>query len=121
MERHRDVKLMTPLPSESNPVLLFLGASEDGKRAGFLVSSDVVTVRGDGNCVPAPSACQLLYLKKGDEMELGYAPTGEPDEFVIRLRGISLERNGEIAEGKSREERNDEGGALEGVRAFFGR
>jgi hypothetical protein len=53
------------MPSENNPVLLFLGADESGKHALFLVSSEA-TSRGDGTCTPSESSCQIVKLAKGD-------------------------------------------------------
>jgi hypothetical protein len=53
------------MPSESNPVLLFLGADESGKNALFLVSAEA-TARGDGTCVPSESNCQIVRMGKGD-------------------------------------------------------
>jgi hypothetical protein len=53
------------MPSENNPVLLFLGADESGKQALFLVSSEA-TSRGDGTCTPSESSCQIVKLAKGD-------------------------------------------------------
>jgi hypothetical protein len=53
------------MPSENNPVLLFLGADESGKKALFLVSSEA-TARGDGTCTPSESSCQIVKLSKGD-------------------------------------------------------
>lgn len=53
------------MPSESNPVLLFLGADETGKDAMFLVSAEA-TARGDGTCVPSESNCQIVRMSKGD-------------------------------------------------------
>jgi hypothetical protein len=53
------------MPSENNPVLLFLGADESGKHGLFLVSSEA-TSRGDGTCTPSESSCQIVKLAKGD-------------------------------------------------------
>jgi hypothetical protein len=53
------------MPSEQNPVLLFLGADESGKDALFLVSAEA-TARGDGVCVPSESNCQIVRMGKGD-------------------------------------------------------
>ena len=53
------------MPSESNPVLLFLGADDAGKDALFLVSAEA-TSRGDGTCVPSESNCQIVRMGKGD-------------------------------------------------------
>jgi hypothetical protein len=94
VKRRKNVKLLTVLPSQANPVNLFLGASEDGKHAVFLVSEDVVTARGDGRCVPSPADCQFVNMKKGDEMRFEYAPNGgDADSFILRVLDIGLERN----------------------------
>jgi hypothetical protein len=53
------------MPSENNPVLLFLGADKSGKKALFLVSSEA-TSRGDGTCTPSESSCKIVKLAKGD-------------------------------------------------------
>jgi hypothetical protein len=53
------------MPSEQNPVLLFLGADNAGENALFLVSPEA-TSRGDGVCVPDESKCEIVRLKQDD-------------------------------------------------------
>ena len=60
-----NVAKFTPLPSESNPLLVFNGISKDGKSATFLVSSDA-TPSGEGLCDPDPANCQTLSLRAGE-------------------------------------------------------
>jgi hypothetical protein len=120
VERRKDVKLTTVLPSQSNPVLLFVGITEDARHATFIVSEDVVTVHGDGKCLPSPADCQILDLKRDDEMKLGYAPNGEPDTFVIRVLDIGFGRSDESADVSGREATHDHRDALAGLRSFLG-
>jgi hypothetical protein len=54
-----------PLPSPTNPLLVYLGQDKGGKVAAFLVSSDAQP-QGDGRCEPDKSICSTLYLKAGD-------------------------------------------------------
>lgn len=89
-ERRRNVKRLTVLPSQSNPVAVFMGVAEEGKKASFLVSTDVVRSHGDGSCSPNPADCQLLTLRVGEERKFEYAPTGEPDTYVIHLKDIRV-------------------------------
>ena len=119
-KRRKNVKLLTALPSQSNPVLLFLGASEDGDHAVFLVSEDVVTARGDGRCVPSPADCQFLNMKADDEMKLEYAPSGEPDTFVIRVLDIGLERNSDTAGSGDRDAESEADSPKAGLKSFLG-
>ena len=51
------------LPSETNPVLLYIAATNDGDKAMFVVTSGA-TARGDAECKPSTSDCQLLTMKK---------------------------------------------------------
>jgi hypothetical protein len=54
-----------PLPSATNPLLVYLGQDKGGKVASFLVSSDAQP-QGDGRCEPDKSICSTLYMKAGD-------------------------------------------------------
>jgi hypothetical protein len=117
----KDVKRGTVLPSQSNPVALFLGASEGGKRATFLVSTDVVRTHGDGNCVPSPSDCQILDLEPGQERKFTYAPPGDaPDTYLVKLKDIHLveiddpERSGKSSAGRQTKS------AHGGLKSFLG-
>jgi hypothetical protein len=55
----------SPLPSPTNPLLVYLGQDKTGKVGGFLVSSDAQP-QGDGRCDPDRSICSTLYMKVGD-------------------------------------------------------
>jgi hypothetical protein len=64
------------LPSQENPVVLSVGASDDGQNALFLVSAEV-TARGDGECVPSESDCQVVEMKKNDVQFFEVAESAE--------------------------------------------
>jgi hypothetical protein len=82
----KNVKDVKPLDA-LNPVAVFVGASEDGKKALFSVSSKVDAASGDGNCLALGSTgCGLLVLKKGDVARLDYAPDGK--SYVLSLSDI---------------------------------
>lgn len=78
------------MPSENNPVLLFLGADESGKNALFLVSSEA-TSRGDGTCTPSESNCQIVKLAKGDVQFFEVALSAETViTYELELTDIKL-------------------------------
>lgn len=56
---------LTMLPNEAHPVALFMGVSDDAKKALFLVSNDVTSVFGDVGCGFGDDTCQLLELEPG--------------------------------------------------------
>ena len=86
LHNRKNVKPLTILPNAAAPVLAFLGTDEAGKRAAFVVSSDVASVGGDGACVPSPSNCLYITLEKGESATLDYTPDGQT--YELRLQAI---------------------------------
>jgi hypothetical protein len=82
----KGVKPMTILPDDTTPVVAFLGTDEAGKRAAFVVSSDVTAVSGVGTCVPSLADCLYVTLRKGEQVSLDYAPDGQT--YVLKLVDI---------------------------------
>jgi hypothetical protein len=82
------------LPSETDPVVVFMGVLTDGETAVFLVSDEAVA-RGDGECNPDPTNCKFVYMKKGD-VELIDVPGTDGDSTVttyeLRLRSIDVKK-----------------------------
>jgi hypothetical protein len=87
--RREGIKQGKFLPSQTKPMVAFIGGSEDLKHALFLVSDDVSSVSGDGRCVPGRNDCNLLRLTVGDEAKLTYAPEGDR-AYKLKLLGIDL-------------------------------
>jgi hypothetical protein len=87
-ERKNKVDAFSFLPSEAAPVLVFLGASNDGKRGVFLVAADVTFMEGDGDCFPSPDSCQLLALEPGQSRSLVYGV----DSKTYTVKVIKIKR-----------------------------
>jgi hypothetical protein len=58
------MKRLEMLPSESSPLLLFLGVDSGGDNAVFLVDS-TLSATGEGHCSPSEDSCGLLSLGAG--------------------------------------------------------
>ena len=84
LQNKRNVKPMTILPNESNPVLAFLGTNEEGTRAAFVISSDASVTGGDGACVPDDTNCLYITLQKGENKTFFYTPDGQTYEVVLK-------------------------------------
>ena len=79
------------LPSSQDPVVVFMGVSEDGETAIFLLSS-AASSTGEGNCEP-DDTCTFLYMKEGDKQR--FEAVNENDEVVtyeLVLLGIDVKR-----------------------------
>lgn len=69
------VKRLQALPSNSNPVLIYLGVMDDGKTAVFLLDSGVVA-EGDGECKPSRAQCETVHVRQGDTEFFDVPSTG---------------------------------------------
>jgi hypothetical protein len=61
----KDVKRLQALPSNEEPILIYLGVLKDSKTAVFLVDSGIVA-QGDGVCKPSRTTCATIRLKEGE-------------------------------------------------------
>lgn len=87
-EVRRDLPELTMLPSRETPAAVFMGTSADGKKALLLVSSDVKSIFGDGQCVVGSKTCQLLALEKGLPETFVYGPQGR----TYRIEILKIEK-----------------------------
>jgi hypothetical protein len=76
------------LPSENNPVLLYVTASNEGDKAMFVVTAGA-TARGDGECSPSASDCQLLTLRK-DDVEFIEVPVSQDSVVTYELKLVNI-------------------------------
>jgi hypothetical protein len=87
VKEHRNVKLLDML----SPVGTFLGATPDAGRAVFGLSSNVVSVTGEGDCVPSPESCDFLSLDEGGSVTMTYQREGtEPANYRLVLDDIRV-------------------------------
>ena len=90
LKTHKNMARLTPLPSSSNPFVVFLGMKKDGETAVFLISSDAVP-SGDGTCRPSIRNCESLEMKAGDT-ELFDLQSGTAGVVQYRLDLRSVEK-----------------------------
>jgi hypothetical protein len=67
-----------PLPEDVFPLIVYLGLTDNGKKAEFLVD-DALEVTGDGTCRPHPSNCETIELAAGETefFDVAEPETGE--------------------------------------------
>jgi hypothetical protein len=64
-EKFKGPQSFTSLPDADHPSIVFLGVSDDGKRALFLIADPAFEAAGEGKCTPK-STCQFVSLRVGD-------------------------------------------------------
>ena len=72
------------LPSQVNPLLIFMGVSDNAGNAVFLVDSTLKTT-GEGKCKPSHGDCAFLYLGAGAEQEF---TNDEGDSYRLLINEI---------------------------------
>jgi len=77
-ERYRDVRALDALPSERNPVVVYLGQTRSNESA-FLVNP-AIDQGGEGNCMPNGSSCNIVYLRSTQSQNDHYFLTGPPND-----------------------------------------
>jgi hypothetical protein len=83
-----NLKLLTPLPSDTQPLIIFRGVTAGGKSATFTLDSEAI-LHGPAVCLPSTSQCEALDLRGGQAEQLAYlSPTGQ--NVVYELRIVSI-------------------------------
>ena len=93
-ETRHNLPELTMLPSRETPAFVYMGATKDGKKALFLVSSNVQSVFGDGACALGSKTCELLAVEPGLPQTVVYGPEGRT--FKIELLKIHLVKSNEL-------------------------
>jgi hypothetical protein len=113
--RRRKIKGMEKLdilPDRANPLLIFLGVTQDAGNAVFLVDS-ALKGAGEGTCKPSNSECAFLYLGPGSEHEF----TNEAgDSYTLRvdeIRRVKLDDGKKKAGASKKDQKKLAGAALE--------
>jgi hypothetical protein len=83
-----EVQPMTKLPTAKEPLILFVGLSQDDKRALFLMTSKVTGYYGALHCTVDKAACQMVELKVGGSGSFGYIDGEGEARYKVQLKAI---------------------------------
>lgn len=77
------------LPNDRNPAAVFLGVSDDGDKALFSISQNVVGVTGAGSCLNGTdTTCALMLLTPGKMTKLWFADGGSYAIKLVRIERV---------------------------------
>lgn len=83
------VKRLEPLPSSSNPLIVFEGVGSSRKSAIFTLTREAI-LKGNAVCLPTASQCEALDLPLGGSEELSYLePTGQTVTYELVLQAVA--------------------------------
>jgi hypothetical protein len=83
-----DLKLLTPLPSPTQPLIVFRGVTAGGKSATFTLVGEAI-LHGEGACLPSASQCEAIDLQPGKSEQLEYLPAGG-QTITYELKVVSI-------------------------------
>ncbi len=86
---YEQLKRQQPLPSATQPLVVFRGVTVGGKSASFTLVGEAI-LRGTGACLPSASQCQAVDLKPGQVEELEYIPP-EGTPVIYQLQVVSID------------------------------
>jgi hypothetical protein len=85
---YENLKLLTPLPSAQQPLIVFRGVTAGGKSATFTLVGEAI-LHGNASCLPSASQCEAIDLKPGQTEQLEYvSASGQPVLYELRVVGI---------------------------------
>jgi hypothetical protein len=85
---YENVKLLSPLPSATQPLIVFRGATAGGKSATFTLVSEAI-LHGDANCLPSASQCEAIDLKPSEGEQLEYVTAaGTVETYELKVVSI---------------------------------
>ncbi|MBJ7329042.1 MAG: hypothetical protein JHC95_04035 [Solirubrobacteraceae bacterium] len=89
----KDIPRLTPLPSVSDPLFVYLGVLSNGRTAVFMVGTEIGAAVGDGTCRPTPANCETLELEEG-ETEFLDVTNAEGAVVQYQLDIVAVEKRG---------------------------
>jgi hypothetical protein len=109
---YTNLKLLTPLPSARQPLIIFRGVTAGGKNAIFTVVGEVI-LRGNAVCLPSASQCQEIELKPGQTEQLEYLqPNGQAVNYELRIVSVAAAKASSAAVARMRSGVSQAGRAL---------
>jgi hypothetical protein len=84
------LKRLEPLPSVSEPRVIFAGVSDTGRGAVFALAGEAI-LKGEGACLPSATQCEALDLGVGKSEELDYLQaSGQTVAYELQVVSISV-------------------------------
>jgi hypothetical protein len=86
---YANLKRLEPLPSASNPRIVFAGVSSKGDGAIFTNVGEAI-IKGEGTCMPSATQCEAINLAVGETEEFDYLEaTGQTVTYELKVVGIA--------------------------------
>jgi hypothetical protein len=86
---YENLKLLAPLPSAKDALILFRGVTAGGKSATFTVVGEAI-LHGNATCLPSAARCEAIDLQPGQSEQLEtLSPTGQAVDYELQIVSIT--------------------------------
>lgn len=89
LKSYEGLKRLEPLPSSSDPLLVYTGVSPSGKGAIFTLVHEAI-LTGFAACLPSPSQCQMIDMAAGETEQLNFlSSSGQTVFYQLKVLSIT--------------------------------
>ncbi len=85
---HQNLKLQTPLPTATQPLIVYRGVTAKGRSATFTLLGEAI-LHGTAACLPSPSQCQAIDLRPGQTEQLEFLEGGQTITYELKVVSIT--------------------------------
>ena len=90
---YKSLATLDLLPDDQNPVVSFMGMTDNAKTAVFFVVDPAFEADGEGTCNPSPDDCRFIYLGLEDDRDEETLSAAEGAlEYTLQLERINIKR-----------------------------
>jgi hypothetical protein len=89
---YENLKLLTPLPSSTQALIVFRGVTAGGKSATFTLIGEAI-LHGEGTCLPSATQCEAIDLRSGQTEQLEYlSASGQVVSYELKVVSITADK-----------------------------
>jgi hypothetical protein len=90
-QAYKGMEALDLLPDDQNPVVSFMGMTDNAKTAVFFVVDPAFEADGEGTCNPSPDDCRFVYLGLEDDRDEETLSAAEGAvEYTLQLTKINI-------------------------------
>jgi hypothetical protein len=89
----KSVSTLDLLPDDQNPIVSFMGMTDNAKTAVFFIVDPSFKADGEGQCAPSEEDCRFVYLGVADDRDEETLSAAEGNlEYTLQLDRINIKR-----------------------------
>ena len=92
IQTYKGMKTLDLLPDDQNPVVSFMGMTDNAKTAVFFIVDPAFEASGEGECRPDEDDCRFIYLGVDDDRDEETLSAAEGAlEYTLKLNKINIQ------------------------------